>query len=163
MFYHISLEYNVFVHPKDLGPNVLETVKNKLSSEIVGTCNEKYGFIIIVTTIDSIDNGVIQIGGTINYLVKYKAIVFTIFNGEVLNAVVSQVTKVGIFCEIGMVTCFIPKKYISDSESKIIEKDSEILVKIMGCRVDTNIFCIGSLIESQRDSHFRSDTILKVK
>ena len=55
----------------------------------------RYGFVIAVTTIDNIGAGFIQPGrGFVVYPVKYKAIVFRPFKGEVLDAVVTQVNKV---------------------------------------------------------------------
>lgn len=61
---------------------------------------------IAVTAIDSIGDGLIQPNrGFVVYPVKYKAIVFRPFKGEVLDAVVTQVNKVGIFTEIGKFFC----------------------------------------------------------
>ncbi|GCB83440.1 hypothetical protein scyTo_0023590 [Scyliorhinus torazame] len=102
MFYHISLEHEILLHPRYFGPNLLNTVKQKLFTEVEGTCTGKYGFVIAVTTIDNIGAGVIQPGrGFVLYPVKYKAIVFRPFKGEVVDAVVTQVNKVterpGIF------------------------------------------------------------------
>uniref|UniRef100_A0A8C5J890 DNA-directed RNA polymerase subunit n=1 Tax=Junco hyemalis TaxID=40217 RepID=A0A8C5J890_JUNHY len=55
----------------------------------------RYGFVIAVTTIDNIGAGVIQPGrGFVLYPVRYKAIVFRPFKGEVVDAVVTQVNKV---------------------------------------------------------------------
>lgn len=55
----------------------------------------RYGFVIAVTTIDNIGAGLIQPGqGFVVYPVKYKAIVFRPFKGEVLDGVVTQVNKV---------------------------------------------------------------------
>lgn len=55
----------------------------------------RYGFVIAVTTIDNIGAGLIQPGqGFVVYPVKYKAIVFRPFKGEVLEAIVTQVNKV---------------------------------------------------------------------
>ena len=55
----------------------------------------RYGFVIAVTTIDNIGAGLIQPSrGFVMYNVKYKAIVFRPFKGEVLDAVVTQVNKV---------------------------------------------------------------------
>lgn len=57
----------------------------------------RYGFVIAVTTIDNIGAGFIQPSrGFVVYPVKYKAIVFRPFKGEVLDAVVTQVNKVCI-------------------------------------------------------------------
>lgn len=92
----ISMEHEILLHPRYFGPQLLETVKQKLYTEVEGTCTGKYGFVIAVTTIDQIGAGVIQPGqGFVVYPVKYKAIVFRPFKGEVLDAVVKQINKVG--------------------------------------------------------------------
>ena len=57
---------------------------------------------IAVTTIDNIGAGMIQPSrGFVVYPVKYKAIVFRPFKGEVLDAVVTQVNKVNRRIGIG--------------------------------------------------------------
>lgn len=62
---------------------------------------------IAVTTIDNIGAGFIQPGrGFVVYPVKYKAIVFRPFKGEVLDAVVTQVNKVS-FREMQWTLCCI--------------------------------------------------------
>lgn len=70
-------------------------------------CNKslyfRYGFVVAVTTIDNIGAGIIQPGqGFVVYPVKYKAIVFRPFKGEVLDAIVTQVNKVNIKYRIYM-------------------------------------------------------------
>ena len=57
MFYHISLEHEIMLHPRYFGPQLMDTVKQKLVSEVEGTCTGKYGFVIAVTTIDNIGSG----------------------------------------------------------------------------------------------------------
>ena len=83
------------LHPRYFGPQLMDTVKQKLFTEVEGTCtgwspaeeisgyiiyviiSGKYGFVIAVTTIDSVGAGLIQPGqGFVLYPVKYKAIVF---------------------------------------------------------------------------------------
>uniref|UniRef100_A0A3Q1BAE6 DNA-directed RNA polymerase subunit n=1 Tax=Amphiprion ocellaris TaxID=80972 RepID=A0A3Q1BAE6_AMPOC len=162
---HISLEHEILLHPRYFGPNLLNTVKQKLFTEVEGTCTGKYGFVIAVTTIDNIGAGVIQPGrGFVLYPVKYKAIVFRPFKGEVVDAVVTQVNKVGLFTEIGPMSCFIsrhsipsemefdpnsnPPCYKTVDEDIVIQQDDEIRLKIVGTRVDKNdIFAIGSLMD----------------
>ncbi len=96
------------LHPQYFGPKLLDTVKQKLFSEVEGTCTGKYGFVIAVTTIDKIGAGTILPGqGFVVYPVNYTAIVFRPFKGEVVDAVVTQVNKVGMFAEIGPLSCFI--------------------------------------------------------
>ncbi len=88
-------------------------MKQKLFSEVEGTCSGKYGFIIAITTIDNIGSGLIQPGrGYVVYPVEYKAIVFRPFKGEVLDATVSQVNKIGLRCEIGPLECFVSRHCI---------------------------------------------------
>ena len=58
---------------------------------------------IAVTSIDNIGAGLIQPSrGFVVYPIKYKAIVFRPFKGEVLDAVVIQVNKVGFFLRVYM-------------------------------------------------------------
>ena len=165
MFFHLALEHEVCLHPKHFGANLNETIKNKLFSEVEGTCTGKHGFVIAVTTIDTIGHGIIQPGrGFVIYPVKYKAIVFRPFKGQVMDAVVNQVNKVGIFCDIGPLSCFIsrhcippdmdfdpnsnPPCYKTADESSVIKADDEIRVKLIGTRVDANdIFAIGTLMD----------------
>ncbi|XP_065205969.1 DNA-directed RNA polymerase II subunit RPB7 [Planococcus citri] len=165
MFYHIALEHEILLHPRYFGPQLYETVKQKLYTEVEGTCTGKYGFVIAVTTIDSIGSGIVLPGqGFVVYPVKYKAIVFRPFKGEVLDAVVTQVNKVGIFADIGPLSCFIshhsipadmqfcpttnPPCYKSKNEDIVIHSEDEIRLKIVGTRVDASgIFAIGTLMD----------------
>ncbi len=55
--------------------------------------------------------------GFVVYPVRYKAIVFRPFKGEVLDAVVTQVNKVGLFTEIGPLSCFISRHSIPSDMS----------------------------------------------
>jgi DNA-directed RNA polymerase II subunit RPB7 len=153
MFFHISLDREILLHPRYFGPNLLETVKKKLFTEVEGTCSGKYGYIVAVTTIDSIGLGMIQPGrGFVLYPVKYKAIVFRPFKGEVLDAQVTQVNKVGLFTQIGPLQCFIsrhaipmevefdpntsPPSYHSEDSEITIEEGSHVRLRVMGTRVD---------------------------
>jgi DNA-directed RNA polymerase subunit E'/Rpb7 len=102
------MEHEILLHPQYFGPKLLEVVKHKLFAEVEGTCTGKYGFVIAVTTIDKIGAGTILPGqGFVIYPVNYTAIVFRPFKGEVVDAVVTQVNKVGMFCDIGPLSCFI--------------------------------------------------------
>jgi len=165
MFYHIQLDHEIQLHPRYFGPSLQETVKQKLFHEVEGTCSGKYGFVIAVTSIDSIGVGVIQPGtGFVTYPIKYKAIVFRPFKGEVLDGVVTQVNKIGIFTEMGPLSCFIsrhsipadmsfdsnsnPPCYRTAEEDVVIQQDDDIRLKIVGTRVDaTDIFAIGTLMD----------------
>lgn len=159
------MEHEILLHPRYFGPQLLDTVRQKLYTEVEGTCTGKYGFVIAVTSINEIGAGNIQAGqGFVVYPVKYKAIVFRPFKGEVLDAVVKQVNKVGMFAEIGPLSCFIshhsipsemvfcpnstPACYKSTDEDIVIAAEDKIRLKIVGTRVDANgIFAIGTLMD----------------
>jgi len=80
---------------------------------VEGTCDGKHGFIIAVTTIDTIGHGIILPGqGFVTYKIKYKAIVFRPVKGQVMDAVVSQVNKLGIFADIGPMMCLVSRHCI---------------------------------------------------
>uniref|UniRef100_A0A2K5RRS3 DNA-directed RNA polymerase subunit n=1 Tax=Cebus imitator TaxID=2715852 RepID=A0A2K5RRS3_CEBIM len=165
IFYHISLEHEILLHPRYFGPNLLNTVKQKLVTEVEGTYTRKYAFVITVTTTDNIGAGTIQPGrGFVLHPVKHKPIVFRPFKGEVVDVIVTQVNKVGLFTEIGPMSCFIsrhsipsemefepnsnPPCYKTMDEDIVIQQDDEIHLKIVGTRVDKNdIFAIGSLMD----------------
>ena len=38
MFYHISLDHEIVLHPRYFGPQLMDTVKQKLFTEVEGTC-----------------------------------------------------------------------------------------------------------------------------
>jgi DNA-directed RNA polymerase II subunit RPB7 len=164
MFFHITLEKFLSIHPRYLGPNLKRTLEDKLHEEIEGTCSGRYGFIITVTSIDNWGLGQIEeTTGFVVFPVKFKAIVFKPFRNEILDAVVTQVSKVGFFADIGPLQVFVsshsippdikfdpqnnPPCFISDDATVKIEKDSEVRLKIIGIRIDDGIFCIGTIKE----------------
>ncbi|KAI0988606.1 hypothetical protein GJ496_004525 [Pomphorhynchus laevis] len=165
MFFHISLERDILVHPRFFGPNLMNTIRQILLSEVEGHCMGRFGFIVAVTGIDSVRGGYVQSGrGLVLYPVKYKAIVFRPFKNEVVDAVITQVTKVGIFCKIGPLTCYIsnrsipadmefdpnsnPPRYRKKDEDLHLQLEDEIRLKIIGYRVSSqDFFAVGSLLD----------------
>jgi len=165
MFFHITLDKTLLLHPRFCGPNLKNTLVSKLHSEVEGTCSGRYGFIITVTSVDNIGMGKIQEGsGFVSFPIKFKAIVFRPFKNEVVDAVVSQVNKMGFFAEVGPLQVFVSKHlipadmafdpqatptcFVSDDGNVKIEKDCEVRLKVVGTRVDANeIFSIGSIKE----------------
>lgn len=41
IIFQISLEHEILLHPRYFGPQLLETVKQKLFTEVEGTCTGK--------------------------------------------------------------------------------------------------------------------------
>jgi len=93
---------------------------------------------------------------------RYRAIVFKPFKGEVLDAVVGEVNKMGFFAEAGPLNVFVSSHLIDPemkfdpnsnppsyaSNDQVIERDTHVRLKIVGTRVDaTEIFAIGTIKE----------------
>ncbi|XP_069956036.1 DNA-directed RNA polymerase II subunit RPB7 isoform X3 [Cherax quadricarinatus] len=121
----ISLEHEILLHPRYFGPQLMDTVRQMLFTEVEGTCTGKYGFVIAVTTIDHIGSGMIQAGrGFVLYPIK------------------------SIPQDLEFDPNSNPPCYKSRDEEVVIQQDDEIRVKIVGTRVDaTDIFAIGTLMD----------------
>ncbi|CAO3671547.1 unnamed protein product [Umbelopsis vinacea] len=138
-------------------------LNDKLYTDVEGTCSGRFGYIITVVRIHSIGKGKILPGsGLAEFKVKYQAIVFKPFKGEVVDAVVTTVNKMGFFADVGPLQVFVSSHLIPtdmrfdpngnppcyQSEDQIIQKDIHVRLKIVGTRIDaTEIFAIGTIKE----------------
>ncbi|CAH8513800.1 unnamed protein product [Heterobilharzia americana] len=157
MFYHIKLEHEILLHPKYFGPNLTETVKTKLFSDVRARVLGKH-----------IGAGIIQPNrGFVQYRIVYRAIVYRPFKGEVVDGIVTQVTKVGVFAEAGPLTIFISKYSVpsnikfegaetatdglnedEEEETQTVQIEDRIRIRIIGLRVDaSDIFAVGTLMD----------------
>ncbi|GAM18561.1 hypothetical protein SAMD00019534_017360 [Acytostelium subglobosum LB1] len=153
MFFHLTLEKDLHIHPKHCGPNLFNTATQQLHSEVEGTCSGRYGFIITITSVEFVSKGkVIEATGYVVFQVRYKAIIFKPFKGEVLDAVVTKVTNLGFFAEAGPLSIFVSTHlipadmqfdaqsanpcFVSEDGSTKISKDDEVRLQIKGTRVD---------------------------
>ncbi|RZC65428.1 hypothetical protein C5167_009113 [Papaver somniferum] len=112
----------------------------------------RHGFVVAITGVDNVGKGLIRDGtGFVTFPVKYQCVVFRPFKGEILEAVVTMVNKMGFFAEAGPVQIFVSNHLIPDdmefqsgdipnyttSDGSVkIQKDSEVRLKIIGTRVD---------------------------
>lgn len=163
MFFHLELNHELSLHPRYFGDQLVDTVKQKLFCDVEGTCTGKYGFVIAITSIDSIGDGIIQSStGFATYQLKFKAIVFRPFKNEVLDGVVTDVNRVGIFLNVGPLQCFISRhsipsdmqfdpsssSYKTADETLVIQISTPLRFKVVGTRVDaSDIFAIGTLMD----------------
>ncbi|CAA2989456.1 DNA-directed RNA polymerase II subunit RPB7 [Olea europaea subsp. europaea] len=108
MFFHMILERNMHLHPRHFGRDLRDKLITKLMKDVEGTCNGRHGFIVAITGIESVDKGLVLDGsGYATFPVKYQCVVFRPFKGEIVEAVVSMVNKMGFFAEAGPVQIFI--------------------------------------------------------
>ncbi|KAH7542386.1 hypothetical protein FEM48_Zijuj02G0067900 [Ziziphus jujuba var. spinosa] len=169
MFFHIVMERNMQLHPRHFGRNLRENIVSKLMKDVEGTCSGRHGFVVAITGIENIGKGLIRDGtGFVTFPVKYQCVVFRPFKGEILEAVVTMVNKMGFFAEAGPVQIFVSNHLIPDdmefqsgdmpnyttSDGSVkIQKDSEVRLKIIGTRVDaTEIVCPSTILSSTFDS-----------
>src|SRR5271154_982977 len=92
-----DLSLTLSLHPSFFGPNMRTYLKHKLLSDVEGTCSGQYGYIICVLDHQKIDIGagkIIPGVGLAEFDVKYQAIIFKPFKGEVVDATVTTVNKV---------------------------------------------------------------------
>ncbi|KAJ4476648.1 hypothetical protein J3R30DRAFT_315314 [Lentinula aciculospora] len=163
MFFIKELVHPILLHPSYFGPRMLSFLESKLYSDVEGTCSGKFGYIIAVVSILDIGKGMVISGtGQAEFITRYRAIVFKPFKGEVVDGVVTSVTKMGFFADVGPLSVFVSHQLLPPdmkfepnsnppsfaSEQQIIEKNTKIRLKIVGTRVDaTEIFAIGTINE----------------
>lgn len=87
-----------------------QMLKSKLLQDVEGTCTGQFGYIICVMDGMKIDIGkgrVIPGSGSAEFEVKYRAIVWRPFKGEVVDGIVTTVNNHGIFVDVGPLRVFI--------------------------------------------------------
>ncbi|KAI0041828.1 hypothetical protein FA95DRAFT_1548271 [Auriscalpium vulgare] len=163
MFFIKELTHTILLHPSYFGPRMLQFLESKLYSDVEGTCSGQFGYIIAVVSISDIGKGMVLSGsGQAEFVTRYRAIVFKPFKGEVVDGVVSNVTRMGFFADVGPLTVFVSHQLIHPdlkfdhasnppsftSADQVIEKNTKVRLKIVGTRVDaTEIFAIGTIKE----------------
>lgn len=165
MFFLKDLSLTLTLHPSFFGPKINEYLRTKLLTEVEGSCTGKFGYIMCVLDCTDIDIGkgtILPGDGSAEFEVKYRAVVWKPFKGEVVDGLVSQVSKLGFFVDVGPLTIFVSTHLIPgdmsfnpasnppayQSEDMTIEKGSKVRLKIVGTRADVNaIYAIGSIKE----------------
>ncbi|CDK29227.1 unnamed protein product [Kuraishia capsulata CBS 1993] len=165
MFFLKDLSLNLTLHPSYFGPQMNQFLREKLLTDVEGTCTGQFGYIVCVLDCMSIDVGkgkIIPTEGSAEFEVKYRAVVWKPFKGEVVDAIVSSVNKMGFIADVGPLSVFVsthlipgdmkynpsntPPAYMS--EDQLIVKGSKVRLKIVGTRTDVNeIVAIGSIKE----------------
>ncbi|KAI3641851.1 hypothetical protein MIR68_000120 [Amoeboaphelidium protococcarum] len=97
----------------NLGQSSLNTVGSAMG------CTGRYGYQIAVAQVEEVSDGEIpasnllsQSAGSAFYHVKYKAILFKPFKGEVIDCLVGAVNKMGFFAHAGPLQIFVSKHLI---------------------------------------------------
>jgi len=166
MFFHVELRKELLLNPKYVGPNIRELLVEKLIQSVEGSCSGRWGFVVCVTDVIEVGKGKIREGGGLaTFSIRYNAVVFKPFKGEVFDAVVKTVNKLGFFAQVGPLQVFVskhlippdmqfdpqstPASYVSqvtDQQPQRVTIDSEVRLRVIATRVDaTEIFAIGTI------------------
>eukprot|EP00039_Didymoeca_costata_P027576 m.18700 g.18700 ORF g.18700 m.18700 type:complete len:172 (+) comp6383_c0_seq2:188-703(+) len=145
MFYFVMLEEEILVHPKHFGRDLKRAIKDQLYTKVEGKVNGQYGHIISVVSVEEIGECEIVPGrGHVICTVKYKAIAYMPFPGEVVDGVVKLCMEAGIFVQVGPQQIFIFKNFMphmtfdgnvpcyrSENEDEQIRADDGIRLEIV--------------------------------
>ncbi|GAA5866769.1 hypothetical protein JCM8547_003558 [Rhodosporidiobolus lusitaniae] len=168
MFFYKTLTQDLIMHPSYFNAALAGHLSQELRRQVEGSCSGRLGYIIAVIQEDAGEAGYhrgrISEDGQAVFSIKYQAIVYRPFRGEVVDGVVGNVNKMGIFVDVGPLQCFIsthlvppdfafdpnanPPCFSSTEDTLSIQKGTKIRLKIVGTRVDaTEIFAIGTIKE----------------
>ncbi|RDW23745.1 hypothetical protein B0I72DRAFT_136491 [Yarrowia lipolytica] len=159
-----DLTLSLTLHPSYFGPQMGQYLRSKLLADVEGTCTGEFGYILCVLDqpFDIGKGRVVPSNGSAEFTVNYRAIVWRPFKNEVVDAIVTNVNKMGFFGDVGPLSVFVsshlippdmkfnpsanPPAYVS--EDQVIEKGSRVRLKIVGVRADVGeMFAIGSIKE----------------
>ena len=109
MFFVVKMHLNLLLKPEALGPSWQQELRSRLFQQVEGTCDGKTGYIIAITDILDYGSGMIkeEARGQVTFNVEFEAIVMKPVKNEVMDAVVTQVGKLGFFAEVGPLECFV--------------------------------------------------------
>ncbi|CAJ1342919.1 unnamed protein product [Effrenium voratum] len=157
MFFYLELYNYLLVKPEHCGPGYHEHLQDQLRQKVEGTVQDKAGLVITVAECEAIDKGKLHEGtGLIMVPMRYKALVLNLFKNEVLDAEVTEVNKLGFFCEVGPARIFVSKtlvpegwsysevevsgaaSFVSPDGSATIRRDSAVRVKLVATKQDND-------------------------
>eukprot|EP01063_Lacrimia_lanifica_P035320 TRINITY_DN6702_c0_g10_i1.p2 TRINITY_DN6702_c0_g10~~TRINITY_DN6702_c0_g10_i1.p2 ORF type:complete len:176 (+),score=62.69 TRINITY_DN6702_c0_g10_i1:81-608(+) len=118
MFFTVTLNHNVHVDPINFHNEINTIVRYQLCKEVEGTIDEEHGYIVAVDTSEQgmqVGPGVLLDTGPASFHVKYRALVLRPFEDESIDALISKVTQMGVFANVGPLEVFVSKENMPDS------------------------------------------------
>lgn len=164
MFFVMSLNRTLVINPRFLGPQLEPTLKRRLKELVEGTVNPRFGFIICVLSIEELGDGLVKDGtGDVLFDIKYQAVVFKPFKGEVLDGVVTEVKENVVHVNVGPLRGaiansnmppgyrFAPQEnvYLCDGRNEKIGVGSEIRFQLLGVTIKTGSFFFVGIINDR--------------
>lgn len=137
MFYEIEARAHVRVSPSLLNEDTRVAIVKKLNEDYEGYISQDTGFVIMVTEVTEIGEGVIIPGdGAPYYETKFKFLTFLPEMQEVVLANVSDITNFGAFLNLGTVEGMVHVSqtmddFVSVSKQKTLSgKQSKQVLKV---------------------------------
>lgn len=104
-----QLQAFVTIPPHQLCYNLHYTIRDRLARSIINRCTEQDGFVLDLKRVASVRGGLLdKRSGSVHYVVDYIAQTLRPHIGDVVEAIVSKVFKIGVFAELGPLNIFIP-------------------------------------------------------
>ena len=165
MYFLAKIKQNIFLPSLYFDKNIKKRIVSSLITTVEGTKTGPFGTIVIVIGIGNCLNKGKLLPGSSSalYNINYKAITFRVFKGEIVDSILTNATRLGVFCESGPLQIFVSKQFIPDNyyyddlnkcfqsktyQNEKIRKDMIIRVRIIGLREESNFTqAIGSINE----------------
>ena len=154
----VDMEKTLCVEPKHLDENIMTHIKEKLATQIVGSCDQNHGYISkVYDDVKIIENIVSSAGPGVFFRVKFTAKAMKPEVGGTYTGKICMIFATGIFAEVdGKIKVLIPSDKLTGyrySKSGVYKKGSAVLsvgqdieFRIDMIRYDKqNFSCIGSL------------------
>ncbi|OAG31328.1 DNA-directed RNA polymerase II subunit RPB7 [Nematocida displodere] len=161
MFYVRKMKERVVLEPKFLGRRVEDVVRKRLVNEVEGKCTAESGYVISLISIDSLSPAEVDVTtGSATFLAEYSALSLFPQKGEVVDAVVHEINKMGVFAFVGPFSIFVSMYQIpgqftdAGDDSSILPNDggptivkgSLLRLRIIGVKIEpAKIFGIGTI------------------
>ncbi|KAL8275045.1 hypothetical protein Esti_001101 [Eimeria stiedai] len=161
MFFVVERWESVALRPAQLGPEYLSCIEALLRQQVEGKCLQSVGYVVcVIRVLQNMPGRIQDSTGFVVVAAKYQAIVFKPFKEEVLDAVVTDVNKLGLFAQCGPLKVFVsraslPSSYTFQEEEAVpsfsdgsvaLRTGGEIRLKLLGVRFDASqIFAVATI------------------
>mmetsp|Transcript_12090 Transcript_12090/g.15107 ORF Transcript_12090/g.15107 Transcript_12090/m.15107 type:complete len:183 (-) Transcript_12090:156-704(-) len=115
MFFLVTRQDTLAIHPRDFGKNLHEKILTQLRQKVEGKASGHFGYTILVTKLKDIGSGILnEDTGNAHFKITYFSLVFRPFKGEILPGEVKSISKQGFFAQAGPLEIFVSKQLMPD-------------------------------------------------
>ena len=103
-------------------------IKDEVNKQVEGKCLGREGYVIAVTSVkdEDVDTGVVEYDtGCVAVNVRYAAILLRPFKNEVLDAIVDDVSELGVFTSVGPLHIFVSRHAMPEDLQNGFDADSD--------------------------------------